>query len=57
LQRCAQAALKLAARALLREDWIAKPDGLRWNLRQNLEVRQYLSPLIRILFSLMIAQE
>jgi hypothetical protein len=50
LQGCTQAALKLAARAPLREEWIVKPDRPRRNLRQNWEVRQNLSPLIRILF-------
>ena len=48
---CAQAALTLATRAPLREDLIAKPDGLRRNLRENSEVRHYLSPLVSILFS------
>jgi len=57
LQNRAQAALKPAARALSGEDWITKTDGLRRNLRENSEVRQYLSPLIRILFSNNVAQE
>jgi len=48
LQRCAQEALKLSARALLGEAWITKPNWLRWNLRANSEVREYLSPLITV---------